>query len=597
MTIYRIWPATNGPAAANTTTLPGFVSGTTFTVTQGNMWFQGFWWWVGTSQSTAPVKCALWSQTGAGAGIVIPGTVVTSGALTASAWNYIPIATPVELSIYDQLVAAVTVNGNFPDTNNYWGSGQPGAAGITNGPLLAYSAQSGTAPNPWTTPQGCFAFSTTAALDASVDFPGDVSGTDNFWVDVQVSDVGPLITQQSYRLWPNKAAGDMYTSGDAALDYSIGTEIRISQSVSVQKIWVYVLPGSATLATACNFWAIGTGGLTGTSVLSNTTPAWKNPDGTAASAAAGGWMYADMGGATVAAGNYRVTVYNANGTSGTWGAKRFGYWGTSTLSQTTWGVPAAAEWGVNGLTSGPLYAPPTALASTTYEYNSALTANGNTTTEPGQSVFWQGPPNSFPNQYVDAGYQNYWVDIEVAILDTFIAGSTGALVYQANPGVVVIQIVGAAGHVAYKANAGRVDVAMSGPNGNLVYQANPGTFTISGGATVTGVTANLVYTAPPGLVAVNILGATGTVVYRAGAGSFTITSPGNVTVGGGAGQMTFVGLTGTLSITGNVVVAGVNAGTLRLAAPVGSMNILGPFTVGALTASDAPLSTLETEVV
>lgn len=61
-----------------------FLAGIQFEVTAGAMWFEGYWWWVCPSgQPTAAQKFALWNVTGQGGGTLIPGSVVTSGPLTA----------------------------------------------------------------------------------------------------------------------------------------------------------------------------------------------------------------------------------------------------------------------------------------------------------------------------------------------------------------------------------------------------------------------------------------------------------------------------------------------------------------------------------
>jgi hypothetical protein len=69
--------------------------------------------------------------------------------------------------------------------------------------------------------------------------------------------------------------------------------------------------------------------------------------------------------------------------------------------------------GKNEITNWPLYAPGLADASTASIYQ----GSGQ---EPGQSTFAVGPPNQYPNLYVDGLAQNYWVDAEV----TPAAGST-----------------------------------------------------------------------------------------------------------------------------------------------------------------------------
>jgi hypothetical protein len=171
MSTFRLFPSTDGPSSPVPYT-GNFIAGMTFFVTS-EAWLQGYWWWVcGSGQSTSPVKCSLWQASTANDGTLVPGSTVTSGELAAGQWNWIPLETPLPLSIgaagakagAAQYVAAIGCNGAFPDTNNSFGSGGPYGAGITNGPLSAFSAPSGTLPSPFGIEQGVF---TTVGSDPS----------------------------------------------------------------------------------------------------------------------------------------------------------------------------------------------------------------------------------------------------------------------------------------------------------------------------------------------------------------------------------------------------------------------------------------------
>lgn len=433
MTTYRLFGATSGSATPQSFA-GNFISGMVFTVTKGGMWFQGYWWWVcPTGQSTSPVKCALWSvKDGSGNGVVISGTVVTSGALTAGQWNFIPLATPVQIAIGDTLVAAVGCNGNFPDLLNWWAANGPN--GLANGPLFGYGPntnQGGTSyfngggGNPWTVPQGCFS---TGGSDPSLVMPFSISGTDNFCVDVQVSDTAPAGYSGSYRLWPNMAAADNMTNGDSAVPYIYGVEIDLSQACTLNKVWFYSGSGSFSLPTSADVWSVNAGGVTGTNAATNAAPAWKLPNGSAA-AAGGGWVYTAMPATTLPAGKYRVSAYDSNGASGTGGSKRLGYWGLEGTEN------AQAVTGANGITNGPMTAPIPANAATCYDFQTNSPGTPTPTfTDPGQSVFQVGPPNSYPNLYVGpsspggALFQNYWVDMEVTPVPVTASGGAALLV-------------------------------------------------------------------------------------------------------------------------------------------------------------------------
>lgn len=426
MTSYRLWPATDGPSTAVSYS-GNFISGLVFGVSGGGKWFEGYWWWVApTGQSTAPVKCALWSVIApAVGGMVVPGSVVTSGALTAGQWNYIPLPEPVQLApSWDanatlngsSYIAAVGCNGNFPDTNNYFAAGNPGGNGITNGPLIAYAANSAGTTNvaPPGMANGVFA---TSGSDPSLIMPaGGSNNGDSFWVDVQVTDQAPAGYSGSYRLYPNKADANNVVTSDAAFNYTIATEVHLSESCTLDAVWYFRPNGASTMATRCDVWNIATG----LSVASITSPVWLNSSGAAFANGPGGigtWAQAQFpDGVTLPAGSYRVSVYNANGTSdANWSAKDAfsDYFGET--------FPGA---GADGIDWGVINAPNWANASAGFLYggdgSSTPPFGGGGATPHAQPVFAQGASGevAFPqlNAPVGAGTnqtQNYFVDLEV----------------------------------------------------------------------------------------------------------------------------------------------------------------------------------------
>jgi hypothetical protein len=314
---------------------------------------------------------------GGGVGTLVSGSVVTSGALAAGQWNYVPLAQPLPLAIGTEYVAATGFTGSFPITSGQFGSGGPYSAGITSGPLFAYSDGSGSAPAPYTA-QGTFS---TLTSDPTVDAPTGGSGSSNFWMDVQVSSAAPAGYSGSYRLWPNKWDASPTTGGDSPVNYVVATEVHLSSSCSLNAIWYYSPYGTAQLATECGVWDISSQKL----VAGTSSPTWSG-------AAGKGWVSCSFSGVTLPAGKYRVAVYDGVATPDEWSAKQLHYWDV--------GV------GKNGITNGPVYAPGLADASDASIYQGSGT-------EPGQSVFAVGPPNAYPDLYVDGLAQNYWVDIEV----------------------------------------------------------------------------------------------------------------------------------------------------------------------------------------
>jgi hypothetical protein len=343
------------------------------------MWFEGYWWWVCPSgQATSAQKFALWNVTGQGLGAVVPDSVITSGVLAAGQWNWVPLPTPLPLVIGTCYNACTGFTGSFPETKYQFGSGDPYVGGIVNGPLSAYSDSSGTFPSPYDTAQGAFS---TAGTDPSLYMPVWGSNSDNFWIDLQVSGSVPAGYSGSYRLWPTTYDAGPGTAIDDAVNYVVGTEVHLSQTCAVNNVWYYSPPGAVQLATECGVWDIGTGKL----VATNDSPSWSGPAGS-------GWVASAFTNVILPTGKYKVAVYNGTAIPDPWSAKQLRYWDIGA--------------GQNGITNGPLYAPQLTDATVADIYQ----GSGQ---EPGQSTFAVGPPNQYPNLYVDGLAQNYWVDMEV----------------------------------------------------------------------------------------------------------------------------------------------------------------------------------------
>ncbi|HEV2412228.1 MAG TPA: hypothetical protein VGS28_00275 [Candidatus Saccharimonadales bacterium] len=395
---YRLFNGVNGPSTPVNYS-GNFISGVVWKTLAGNLWFEGYWWWVAQNsggsdgfQNTGPTKCALWQQAGlnGAAPTLVPNSVVTSGTLTAGQWNYIALPEPILLSVGTTYIAAIGCNGPFPDTNNTWGAGQIYPAGISNGPLNAYG-KTGTNQAPYGNFQGVFS---TTGNDPSTNCPEGGSNTDNFWVDVQITDQAPASYTGTYRLWPNNGGSQHLTSGDSAVNYVVGTEIDVSTPVTLNKIWYFSPTGTAQLATECGVWSTTTQQL----VAQNASPSWSG-------AAGSGWVSCSFNGAVIPPGKYRVTVYNGAATPDQWSAKSLYYF----LSGWSLRGDFPVCDGASGITSGPLYAPDVANAQTANYYQQAGSG-------PGQAIFAVGPPNAYPNLYVDDLFQTYWVDMEVTVL-------------------------------------------------------------------------------------------------------------------------------------------------------------------------------------
>lgn len=623
--VWRLFSGVTGPATPATNTSP-ITLGTTFAVRGGGNWLEGYWWWCCNSgQPTTPVSFATWSVTsGSGGGTLVTGSQATSGTLTPGAWNWVPLTAPIQLAPgYDpansaagsQYVAATGTAGNFPALANQFGSGDPYAAGITAGNLTAYAQG---LPGAYITSNGTYS---TAGGTPSTVMPAQTDGSySNFFLDVQVSAAPPPGYSGSYRLWPNKADASPPATQDSPVNYVIATEIHLTAACALDAVWYYSPPGTAQLATRASVWTI-TGAGTGTETAAITSPSWSG-------AAGSGWVSAAFpGGTTLAAGSYKVSVYNSAATPDGWGAKDAGtdYWQTGT--------------GSGGITWGPLTAPDLAASSLAYAYDGSGAGNtppysdGAGTTLAGQPTFAVGPPDQYPYLYAPVGSpadqtQNYWIDLEATPLVTFTPAATLA-------GSGVLAAAGVLAASAALAGSGTLTVpgevlgyaaALSGagsmavPGVILGYSAaltGPGTLAVPGvllgygaalaGAGVLAVSPlTLGYTAA--LTGAGTLSATGmTSGQFAGAapltGSGDLTAPG-VVLGyaaalAGAGTVSAAGITGyTAPLTGSGSLAGAwILGPAALLAGAGllsggwALGVTAPLTgTGTLTA--APAGTL-----
>lgn len=387
MTTYRLMDGLsgrpgNGPGVSAYS--GNFLAGTMFSPIGKMLWLNGYYFWCPTGGDTGAQKFALWNRYSATAQALVSGSVVTSGTLTAGAWNHVTLPTPIQLGPYGLYVASTgwSVVTGFPDTQNQFGAAQPYVNGITNGPITAWSDLTGTnefvaASGNYGLDQGLFS---TAGTDPSVNMPNGGSNSSNFWVDVDVSDTAPAGYTGSYRVWPNVGDANSYVN-DSANNFTLGMEFSLSQACSVNKIWFYSPSGVTQLPT-------GTGvyGTTGPTLMgSNASPSWSG-------AAASGWVSSTLPGVTLPAGQYKVCVVNGAGSPAIWNGATANYWSTGP--------------GGSGLTAGPITVPNNASA-----------------TSPGQSSYNAGATLTFPG--TNGGPWNYWVDIEVTPLVTL---------YPARPG-------------------------------------------------------------------------------------------------------------------------------------------------------------------
>lgn len=364
LTTYRLWPSTSGPSAATSFTGP-FGTGTSFEILSGDyLYLAGYYWWVCASggQSTAAQKFGLWQTYGSQSGALVPAGTVTSAALAAG-WNYVPLATPVPLTPGVTYHGSTAFSGAFPLTAAQFASGGTYAAGITQGPLFAYSDVTGSAPDPWGNYQCGYQ---TSSSDPTTAYAGQGSSGYTGWLDVSITTVAPA--GATYRLFPSYPRTPAVINTQTS-NYALATQFALSAPAQLVRIWHYSASGAAVLPSRCGIWAMST--QTEVSGSDNSSPSWSG-------AAGSGWVsctYAS--GPVLPAGPYKVSTYSTGGSE--WFSAQTGYWN---------GTGA----GSSGLTNG--------ILSATNEAGSA----------PGQGSYANG---SWAYPTVDGGGETYWLDVEV----------------------------------------------------------------------------------------------------------------------------------------------------------------------------------------
>jgi hypothetical protein len=383
VTVYRLMDGASGrpgvgssgtqPPSSVTSTSGGWLLGTIFSVTGQMGWLNGYWHWVPGNGDTTARKFALWNRYSTSAQNLVTDSTVTSGTMTLGAFNYVPLATPIQLAPGALYVAACgwTVTTGIPVSSGQFGSGDPYAAGITNGPLSGWSAISGSNTFPAATVNyniGQGLFSNALGADPSAAMPNNGSGDDNLWVDVQVSSTAPSGYAGSYRLYPNMADLGNY-SLDTANNFTLGMEFSLSQACTVNNVWFYSPATVTQLPTAVGVYQVSGASL----VTSNNSPSWSG-------AAASGWISTPLTGTLAAGPSYKVVVLNGAGSPAIWNAAVANYWSTG--------------FGSAGLTAGPVTAPDNAAADA-----------------PGQESYNLGAALTYPG--TNAGPYTYGLDIEV----------------------------------------------------------------------------------------------------------------------------------------------------------------------------------------
>jgi hypothetical protein len=369
-----------------------FEAALVFEVTSDNMWFEGYWWWVNSTgmPTTAGQKFLLWQWGGDAAHVLqVPGSAATADALTAGQWNFVPLPKPIALAKKAQFIACTVyqppVGGGFFWVQNQFGTGDPYAAGITNGPLTAFSDQSGSAPAYNGLGQGLFANSV-PSLDPAADIvPGAVNSSANFGIDVQIVDQAPA--GASYQMFPSVMVPAGFQGFGSTFGwYTLATQFSLSQPCKLEQIRQAELGDTTALPERCGIWNVATHALVpGTE---NDSPVWLKEDGTPGSPGQVTTLHVDYShlGIVLPAGTYKVATYKSDpGGTIKWFADQTDWWTTAGA------YPQSV--GASGLSSGPITAP-------------GLSGAEGNAQGPYASAAWAYPATE------DLA-SNYWIDVRV----------------------------------------------------------------------------------------------------------------------------------------------------------------------------------------
>jgi len=268
-----------GPASS--TSFGGtIVEGILFKVTSSGYNLTGYGFWRADSAQSGSASFALWQTTGAAAGTLVANSSVSISGMTAGAWNYVSLPTPIALTSGQIYKAQVGFTGNFPDTNGQFATGGPYSAGITEGVLFAYSESGGTAPDPYNDAQCSF---TTSTSDPTAAYATSSNSAYNAWLDVQVAPAAAPAGPVAQNALPGQTWQRAYQHRQQPLPVSApsaAAPAAVSGTGSLNDTGVKNATGPATVT--------GTGALAGASAKAATGSSAISATGALAPAGSGG---------------------------------------------------------------------------------------------------------------------------------------------------------------------------------------------------------------------------------------------------------------------------------------------------------------------
>lgn len=196
MTLYTAFGAHGNGADGPADSLSlgaAWTAGLLFEVTESGCQLAGYGQWITSDGTmTTDLTFALWQALEAGAGQLVTGSDATISTLTPGSWQYVSLATPIDLAegtVYKVAVCS-GASGCLPWESEMFGSGDY-SAGVTSGPLTVFSSNAtdgGSNPDSYGDPQGTF---NENQSDPTAIYPLSGFDASNPWTDVQITTAAP----------------------------------------------------------------------------------------------------------------------------------------------------------------------------------------------------------------------------------------------------------------------------------------------------------------------------------------------------------------------------------------------------------------------
>jgi hypothetical protein len=177
-TSYRLWPGYPTIPGVLDSDTAGYTLATEFQLSQ-SCTLDNIWFYSGAGAGALPARCAIWNV---GSQSEVSGSDNSAPSWSGAAGSgWVACAySGVTLPAGDYKVAVYYAGGSrwYQATTGYWGTGGPGANGITAGPVTAPGTSAATSPGQSTYNSGSWAYPQTYA---------SAGAGECYWVDVEVT--------------------------------------------------------------------------------------------------------------------------------------------------------------------------------------------------------------------------------------------------------------------------------------------------------------------------------------------------------------------------------------------------------------------------